>query len=348
MSLPRGTDDAVAWLLGDGHISLLDTAGRPLGERASPLYPSCPREERTVSFGDLRDPTGLPANIAALRQVAGYLNHNLGAFSSLYGSHPSDHARLRARAEAMCLAAPLSALRINEDDARVAVDERHASAFKLCLGFREMQNEALLQGRDDAEAPVQIDVVMERLATEPLLVGDAQVCAGSTKQIELVLRALLEEPTEERLPAAWRLLREPWFEVAVSSVTTLHDLAALAASTALALFEQGVDDDDGAVSSTLATCARGPRVSQALRARTDGAPLRVTLLHRPDAVPEPVRAMVEAIAARLNRVPLPSLTQLDAILLEHARPVADALMQSLGRESAPPLRLQAFRAACGP
>jgi hypothetical protein len=91
------TNDVVAWLLGEGSLSCLDQDDRPIGEQGSPLYAQSARDEQHRRFGDARDASGLPCNVAALEEIRCAWPTILGALRSFERDRPSSHHRLYRR-----------------------------------------------------------------------------------------------------------------------------------------------------------------------------------------------------------------------------------------------------------
>lgn len=322
-ALDAGADEVLGWLLGAGHLSLLDVERRPLGERASPLYERAERVEQVRSFGDARDATGLPCNVAALRQLTGTWGELLAALGAVDADAPADHHRLLRRAERACALAPLAALRPRPP----ALARPAAALFKVCLGFREVLATALMEGRIDADAPVDAEALLELVDARGFLIGDAQVCAGSRAQIRQALTALAGGASVA--PAPLRALVEPWLAEAADALLALQVLAACAAGAARALLLAGAAPDHTAVCVAIYMAEHPPRLVEVLRQIPGAGPLHPTLLYRPDAVAGEVRAFL----ARLE--PARSFADVDAALGAAAAPAAARLFAALGREAGP-------------
>lgn len=342
-AVDASADEIVAWLLGGGHHSLCDEEGRPLGERASPLYEEAVREEQHRTFDDSRDATGLPCNVAALRQLKRAWPVLLDALATFEAQRPAIHRRLFRRAEAGSALAPLAALR---PEARPPTRESSA-LFKVTLGFREVFGAALMEGRVDADAAPVGHELLDWLDERGFLIGDAQVCAGTRAQIRRAFDALAASRSSARddLPECFSGLGALWFSVGLDALGELHALAASAAGAARLLLASGQLPEAPSHEACLAlyTATDVPRMAEALRQTPNVGPLQVTLLFSASAVPESLRAFLDSVA---SLGPAASLRSIDAALVRAATPVAERLLRAVGREPRGPLTGEAFRAAC--
>jgi hypothetical protein len=342
--LGASTDDVVAWLLGEGYLSCLDEDGRPLGEQASPLYERAPRDEQHRSFGDSRDATGLPCNVAALEQMRCAWPAILGALRSFEPHRPRTHQRLLRRVLAATSYAKLLALRAPDR----AVPREIAALYKVTIGFSELFSALLIDETLDADAPFGTeDELFAWLDVRPFLIGERQVCAGTRAQIRAVWRALREEG--EPAPALdWSAL---WTLPAIDATIELGALAASAAGAARAYVMRGAVGELGSLepradhpaSMRLFSAESVPRMCETLRLAKEAGAAHPSLLFGADDVPASLRSFIEALPeAATSSAPFAAT---DALLETHARPVAARLMSSLAREGSP-LTVEAFRRAC--
>lgn len=331
------TDDVVAWLLGAGHLSCVDEQGRPLGEQASARYDALPQnEEEHRRFGDSRDVTGLPCNVAALRQMTCVWPRLLAALSSFESERAPTVHRLYRRVSAGAAFAPLLALR----EPTRALPVEVAALFKVTLGFGELLSAALVEGRadaDDAGASLDGMWLNEWLDERPWLVGESQVCAGTRGQIERVFGALGEEcESEGGGSEGWQ---SAWFSGGLDALTELCVLAAAAAGAARA--SVAASGERGAsAAGRLYLAPEVPRIVEALRQASGAGVAHPTLLYPAEEVPKAVRRFVE----RFGDGPL-ALQEIDAALERDAAPAAERLMAALGREASA-LSVSAFARAC--
>lgn len=322
-------DEIVAWLLGPQAGSIVDTDGRPLGEHASPLYASVEQREERRVFGDARDATGLPCNVAALTQLHAVWPTLLAGLSAYEARQPETFARTSRRASAGVRLAPLLALRTGQP-----VPVRAAALYKLTLGFGDVCTAMLLEGRVDADDPSpSCDELDAWLDARPWLIGRTQVCAGSRPQIR---RAWLALSTSAPGPGLAEL-SAPWFGEALTAQLELEALAASAAGAARAALLSG--REPGPVCGALFAAARVPLWPEALRQVAGAGPAHASLLFASDAVPPALRAFV---AAAQREPPV----VLDDALLEAARGPAERLLRALGRAPDAPLTGAAFRDSC--
>ncbi len=331
-SLDAGADEVLGWLLGAGHLDLLDVERRPLGERASPLYEHVERVEQVRTFGDARDATGLPCNVAALRQLTGTWSVLLDALAAIDADAPADHHRLLRRAERACALAPLAALRPHPP----ALARPAAALFKVCLGFREVFATALMEGRLEADASVEGEALLALVDARGFLIGDAQVCAGSRAQIRQAFTALAGGASEAPAPLA--ALVEPWLAEAADALFTLQVLTACAAGAARALLLAGAPPDHTATCVAIYMSERPPRLVEVLRQIPGAGPLHPTLLYRPDAVDPCVRAFLDDLERAR------SFADVDAALVAAAAPIAARSFAALGRDVGP-MSARAFERA---
>ena len=308
------TDEVVGWLIGLGHLEQLDESGRPLGEAASAAYASTPHDEQVRAFGDSRDETGLPCNLAALAQLRGHWDALLtwvGRFES--GGAPT-MGRLARRANAATRVAPLMALR----DGVVSVE--HAALFKAFLGFNEVAMALLIEERVATEdVPPPVDAWLDE---RPWLIGDVQVCAGTRAQIRRAWDALSTDADGEG--------PEPWVVDAWAAARELEALCASAAGAARVALVRGTTP--APIGERLFRADRVPRCVEALRSSPAGAVAHPTLLFEPDAVPRSLMQFVEAVVAERDA---------DLALVEAAADPAARLMSALGLD-ARTLTLEAF------
>lgn len=333
--LDAHADDVIAWLAGDGHLSAIDEDGRPLGEQASEAYRDHAREARR-SFGDARDATGLPCNVAALEQVRQVWPAILGALAGLEMDRPPTMQRLLRRTWAATELAKLRALRAPDR----ALSREVSSLYKVTVGFRELMTALHLDGTVDADAPPCEEAqLFGWIEARRELIGARQVCAGSRAQIRQVWRAL----GTDGAPSA---LVEPWFAPALEAAIELDVLLASAAGVARALLLDGRTPRPGPqpVCARLFSADRVPRSCAALRAVPDGGALHPSLLFVAAEVPPRLRAFLEQalVEARSDD----AFGAIDATLLAHASPIVRRLLDALGHTGAAPLTLEGLRRTC--
>ncbi len=338
------TDDVVAWLLGEGHLDCLDEDSRPLGEQASARYLLAEVDERHRRFGDSRDGTGLPCNVAALKQMARAWPVVLHALRSFEPEAPASAHHAWRRAQAATGYARLLALRAPHR----ALPREVAALYKVTLGFGELLSALLLEEALDADAPAGDEgALMAWLDARPFLVGERQVCAGSRAQIREVWGAIRGRAA----PSPSLDWSAPWVLPALDATIELAALAAAAAGAASAYVMAGRLDevpslDDAERQPTALRLLRAeavPRLCETLRTSRNASALHTSLLFPSAAVPASLRAFLEALGASASsRTPFAAA---DALLEEHARPVAARLVCALERGGGP-LTLEAFRRAC--
>jgi len=313
-----GCDDVVAWLIGLGHLEQRDVSGRPLGEAASAAYASTSHDEQVRSFGDARDATGMPCNLAALAQLRGHWDSIL-AWVGRVDPGPPTMGRIARRASVATRVAPLMALRQGE------VSVEHAALFKAFLGFNELAMTMLLEERvatDDSPPAIE-----PWLDERPWLIGDAQVCAGTRAQIGRAWSALAAnvegDPPEAWILDAWRASRE------------LDALCAAAAGAARVALHRGLDPYP--VGARLLQAERVPRCVEALRNAPNAGVVHPSLLFEHADVPMSLRRFIVAVAESCDA---------DDAMLEAARDPVRRLMTAVGREPST-LTLDAFiRCVC--
>lgn len=302
------TDQLVSWLLGTGHLEQLDVDARPLGEAASRAYVRAEQDEQVRAFGDSRDHTGLPCNIAALAQLRGHWETVTAWVGRAFRNQPDCMGRVARRAHLATRVAPLLALRGHP------VSVEHAALFKTFLGFNEVSLALLLEERVDYEQPaLPLD---EWVDERPWLIGDRQVCAGTRAQIKRAWEAL-QADVEGPEP-------EPWLVAAADACRELEALVAASAGAARVALHRGADPS--ALGAHLIDATVVPRAVEALRSAPNAGVVHTTLLFEAGGIPTSLRAFIEAIA---NSRPT------DEALLECAQQPVNRLCAALGRESSP-------------
>lgn len=328
------TDAVVAWLLGSGLRSCLDVTGRPLGEQASPRYAAVPQREEHRTFGDARDQSGLPCNVAALAQLHGTWPTLLAALSGLHAEQPETAARTFARISAGLRLAPLQALRT-----QAPVPVVSAALHKAMLGFGDLCAAMLLEERVDADQPTPGgDVLAGWLAERPWLIGQAQVCAGSRGQITRCWQALGDSGAEQPVGD----LDAPWFRSALAALLELETLAAAGAGVARVARLGGLSA--GPVCAALLESGEVPLLCEALRQAPSAGPMHPTLLFPSDQVPASLRGFIEGVGQEHAAA---GVHVTDDVLLRAAADPAERLMRALGL-SPTPLTTAAFLESCGP
>lgn len=329
-SLPAATTDAVvAWLLGGGARSWPDEQGRPLGEQASPRYTTVPQHEERRAFGDARDASGLPCNVAALAQLHATWPTLLAALSALDADQPDTLARTLRRVSAGVRLAPMLAVH-TRGPLPVAV----AALHKVTLGFSDLCAAMLLEVRVDADEPTPGgDTLDAWLDERPWLIGTTQVCAGSRAQIGRVWQALRETGAAQPIKA----LRASWFREAFAALLELEALAAASAGHARFALAQGLAV--GPVGHALFTAGEVPQWTEAIRQAPGAGPAHPSLLFASHAVPRSLRTFVDHVGAQDS-------VDADAALLAAAEEPAHRLVRALGLGEASPLTAAAFLDAC--
>lgn len=284
--IARSPRELATWLLGPDHLDALDEEGRPLGEVASRRYAEAPRREAVRRFGDARDETGLPCNLAALGQLRRSWPTLLHALSAYEADRPATAARALRRAMAGTLLAPTRSL-------SGAIDREAAALFKVSLGYSELLAAALMEGELDADAPLPgPHHLCALLASRPWLIGEAQVCAGSRKQIAEAWAALGADAREPSGVLGWHALSP-----VVDAALELSALSAVAAGAARVHVAHGAREDGRSACVALLSDDQAPRFVRALGQIADGGPLHPTLLFAADHVPASVRALIESLPA---------------------------------------------------
>lgn len=323
------TDGVVAWLLGGAARSWPDEQGRPLGEQASPRYATTPQREERRPFGDVRDASGLPCNVAALAQLHAVWPMLLAALSAFDAERPDTLARTLRRISAGVRLAPLLAL-----CTRAPVPVAVAALHKVTLGFSDLCAAMLLEVRVDADQPAPGDHVLHAwLQERPWLIGNTQVCAGSRAQITRVWQGLRETGAEQPITA----LSAPWFREALDALLELEALAAGSAGHTRGALAHGLPV--GAVGYALFTAGEVPQWTEALRQAPGAGLAHPSLLFASDAVPHSLRTFVD-------RVGMQDGVDADAALLAAAEDPAQRLVRALGLGDPSPLTAAAFLDAC--
>lgn len=333
---PWTTDAVVAWLLGPGMRSCVDVEGRPLGEHASPLYDHVPRREERRTFGDARDASGLPCNVAALGQLHATWFTLLAALAGLDAEQPDTLARTLGRVSAGLRLGPLQGVRT-----RAPIPVVSAALHKAMLGFGDLCAAMLLEVRADADQPAPGgDVLQDWLGERPWLIGQVQVCAGSRAQITRCWQALRESTphASEREPPIPEL-HAPWFRAALGAQLELEALAA--ASAGFVRVARARKLPVGPIGLALFESGEVPLWAEALRQVPGAGPAHPSLLFASERVPASLRAFVNAVSAE-------GLVDADAALLAAAADPAQRLMHALGVAHPSPLTDAAFRDSCGP
>jgi hypothetical protein len=323
------TDGVVAWLLGGGARSWPDEQGRPLGEQASPLYASAPQREEPRRFGDARDASGLPCNVAALAQLHATWPTLLAALSAFDAGEPDTLARTFRRISAGVRLGPLLALHT-----RAPVPVAVAALHKVTLGFGDLCAAMLLEVRVDADQPAPRGAVLDTWLDErPWLIGATQVCAGSRAQITRVWQALRETGGEQPVVE----LSAPWFRDALAALLELEALAASRAGHARAALAQGVPV--GPVGLALFTSGEVPLWTEALRQAPAAGVLHPSLLFASVAVPRSLQRFIDQVRGAEG-------VDADAALLAAAAEPAQRLARALGVVDPCPPTAAAFLDAC--
>ncbi|HJL14284.1 MAG TPA: hypothetical protein RMH99_01440 [Sandaracinaceae bacterium LLY-WYZ-13_1] len=304
-------DPLLAWVLGPGHLDALDERARPLGEQASRRYREAPRREAVRRFGDARDATGRPCNVAALEALRGEWPWLLETLRSLHGDAPNTMERVHRRVFAAVVGAPLSSHRTG----RVSV--RAAALFKVALGYADLVPTLLFERRLDADDPPPgVDALDRWLDERPWLIGASQVCAGTRAQIHEVWRALTDD--------AAAVVRDD----AADTALELAALTAAAAGAARRLLREGrAPSASASVSARLYGADATVRLVASLRQVPDAGPMHATLLYGADRVPRSLCALLSALPAPDDPR---ALERLDAALAQTAAPVLERLRAAPG------------------
>lgn len=288
LDAPRTTlDEVLAWLLGEGHLSLLDADERLLGERSSPHYFDFAVDERRRRFGDSRDGSGLPYNAAALRGIEGTWPSLLDTLSCWPG--PATMGGVLALTHGARSLAPLSALR---HGARPTSAE--AALFKASLGYGEVVVANLLESPELVDAPPwSAEALGEELSREPWLIGAAQVCAGTRAQLLKGWHHLTRFDDAGPCLPNWR---EPWFREATAALREIEVLLVAVAGAARASPRGG--EHPGTIAARLRDADRAPRMVLSLRRIPRAGPAHATLLCGREAVFESLRIFLEGLPPR--------------------------------------------------
>jgi hypothetical protein len=163
----------------DGFLGALrdwpDADGRPLGERASPLYPP---DTRRIACPHAGSRAGLPMNVTALAQVRPHRDRNLATLAAACGPAPTVADALRACSA--LIVAPV-VCRMAAPDAPIPVEV--AALYKTTIGFHQLLVSLLLDTEGLAALPASelddSDALLAALEAGGWLVGTVEVCAGA-------------------------------------------------------------------------------------------------------------------------------------------------------------------------
>lgn len=286
-----------AWL--GGLRDWVDADGRPLGERASPLYPP---DTRRVACPYAGSRAGLPMNVTSLSQVRPHRERNLATLAAACGPAPSV-ARLFQGCSAL-IATPVSS-RIAAPGAPIPVDI--AALYKTTIGFHQLLVSLLLDTEGLAALPAtELDgseALLGALEAGGWLVGQVEVCAGAPADIAAtwdVLTGRRLAPAVEPHPTSLG----PW----ATEATGLGVALVLATAELLEVGNREGLDGFGAPEPPIAAWPLGARLWRqrptpwlvAATARADRTPAMVPRLY--EACPASVARFVsEAARARDHR-----------------------------------------------
>ncbi|MDP2308881.1 MAG: hypothetical protein Q8P18_22860 [Pseudomonadota bacterium] len=166
-----------AWL--GGLRDWVDADGRPLGERASPLYPP---DTRRVACPYAGSREGRPMNVTSLAQVRPHRERNLATLAAACGPSPTV-ARLLQGCSAL-VALPVAS-RLASPDAPIPVEV--AALYKTTIGFHQLLVSLLLDTEALAGTPAAeldgAEALLAALEAGGWLVGQVEVCAGAPADI---------------------------------------------------------------------------------------------------------------------------------------------------------------------
>jgi len=287
----------------DGFLGALrdwqDTDGRPLGERASPLYPA---DTRRVACPYSGGRAGLPMNVTALAQVRPHRDHNLAMLAAACGPNPTVAGLLRACSA--LVAAPV-VCRMEAPGAPIPVEV--AALYKTTIGFHQLLVSLLLDTEGLAALPAaeldDSDALLAALEGGGWLVGTVEVCAGAPADFAATWDVL----TGRRAPPAVAPAPAPLGPWAVEATGLAVALVLATADLLTAGNREGLDGF-GAVGAPVASWPLGARLWRdrptpwlvAATARADRTASQAA--HLFEAAPAPVaRFLAEAPRARDHR-----------------------------------------------
>lgn len=215
----------------------LDVEGRPLGEIASPLYPTDTREVRCPYAGSRE---GRPMNAAALAHWRAWRDRCLATWGSLAGPTVRD----TWRAATACIAAPLLT------DGPLPVSA--SILYKTTVGFHQTLTALLLDTPGLADRPAATlgsgEQFLTALEAGGWLAGRKQACAGPPGDIAWGWEALTGQraaPPVAPLPVAPPAEVDAAVEATALAVAlTLSTLARLRAGDRDGLAGYGTDAPD--------------------------------------------------------------------------------------------------------
>lgn len=190
-----------------GIPDVLDTEGRPLGERRAspPAKVGVEIELRPCPYSDAR--RGQPMNLSALKQVMAHWDDVVGDIQTFHRQLPATlHGRFRFLALVADQLARPAAFLLEVGDPRARVPAARAVAHKLAAGFFGAANGQLPE-LSGGSPRARTEQLLAEVFDRELLFGASEVCAGPLNLIERASVALVTSDaagTEPSTPRAER------------------------------------------------------------------------------------------------------------------------------------------------
>src|SRR6516225_4106903 len=181
------------WIMSRQVHEYLDVAGRPIGEGRAAAFKNVPTEMQICPYAGTRHHHAKPMNVSALRQMMPVWDHIITLLSWLSRRYGARHKREIATHDDLALVvgagvflADFLALRRRQRLPSGAIPVLISGLYKVCLGFQLATFLSSLQERFTGRSPDPLPDAAGFYAyveAHELLIGDAEVCAGSPAMI---------------------------------------------------------------------------------------------------------------------------------------------------------------------
>jgi hypothetical protein len=210
------------WIMSRQVHEYLDVAGRPVGEGRAAAVKNVPTEMQICPYAGSRHHHGRPMNVSALRQMMPDWDHTLTVLSWLsqrYGARQqreiTTHDDLSLVVSTGVFLADFLVLRRRQPLRSGAIPVLISGLYKVCLGFQLATFLASLQERFTGRSPDPLPDAggfYAYLEAHELLIGEAEVCAGSPAMIMQAYDAMTRPQAVEQdaLPPVCSRLEIVW------------------------------------------------------------------------------------------------------------------------------------------
>jgi hypothetical protein len=232
---PRDVFQVLDWIMSRHVHEYLDVASRPIGEGRAAAFKNVRTEMQVCPYAGSRHHHAKPMNVSALRNIVPVQDDVLTMLSWLSQRYSARHKREITTYEDLSLVvsagvflADFLALRGRQPLRSGAIPVLISGLYKVCLGFQLAAFLASLQEQFTSQRPGPLPDAASfyaDLETHQLLIGEAEVCAGSPAMIMQAYEAMTRRRAveQEALPPDCAKLDVAWeqFDVFTSAASNL-------------------------------------------------------------------------------------------------------------------------------